>query len=271
MTLEEIAEAVRLLFPDPNPHFVRAVLSDALAEQGKTWREWLEESGTLERLAECMCLERTQWTWAYYEDEILECSEQHRAWRFAHGIPEPLADDAPPWDRLAEIFGLPPVRVEVGVPPRSVNRADEDLHWRPPCPALAHLVLLRVVPPVEFSQLSLGGAVADLHPEAVNYRLRLGDGDRWACATVLRLKRYVTLLREMSRGTPEQLRVLDLVGDGEAAQVERDGTLEEERIDSIAARAGCTPEFVRSVLSNWWKADQVFRRLGSLPLDERDA
>ncbi len=198
LSLSEIQTAANGLYRDPDPAFTRGVLRDALSELGKNWEGWMEESGTLMRLAECMVLTllRGPWPMPTGVDTNL-----HAEWRRAVNThPEALEPDGKLYAALCSAFGVPAVQIEVreveydgrnagwNNPGRMVER------WSPPSIPLAAATLRAFLAMQEqgldvaaylkdtrgrrpFWQGEGHKAVMANHPNATAYRLRLADGD----------------------------------------------------------------------------------------------
>lgn len=170
MTFEEINGAANQLYRDPCPEFVRAALCDALAEMSPamTWAQWLNESETLARLAECMVavLNRghgREWP----TNERLGKWLETVGWAPpGFGEPNPFVmasslggpprggPDAVCWEphyaALATCFGVPPIVVEVWTvgdhdPPvrrnRGISMGGEAWDYWPVAPTVALAVL----------------------------------------------------------------------------------------------------------------------------------
>jgi len=169
-------------------------MRDALEELGITWSQWLEQSGNLARLAECMVL-ASNGAASNLPDAI-----EHFVWLDRLGVPlgGNAEDTLPRYVALAPVFGVPPLQVEVREEEMEVTDHGQDLNrvlvWRPPSVALALETLRASLPggpvpfvfsPAEQALASLTSNAAALeriesafhthHAEALAYRLRLGD------------------------------------------------------------------------------------------------
>jgi hypothetical protein len=173
MTLDEINEAALLLYRDEQPAFRRGVLCDALSELSPalTWREWLEVSGTLDRLAECM---------VQAEDESLEVSPELMAWIARLEISPRRFSETPHlfFRDLCAVFEVPIVQILVSELFRLSFTNTQS--WVAPSRGLARVVLqecLRAAGnwPLDGRILSgeaVRNAVRRFHPRAVGYRVR---------------------------------------------------------------------------------------------------
>jgi hypothetical protein len=177
MLLDEISLAAQGLYRDESPEFTRGVLSDALADlpRSKSWPEWLEESGTLQRLAELMCImlgraPNDLWNlWRLDEEARERVTQPHYDWRRKAGIKN-VMNDPPPWINACRAWGVPPVMIEV-------DRS---------CPALslARSVLERALALADHPPEQLVAEIAAAikpevfraNPYTTAYRLRCGEG-----------------------------------------------------------------------------------------------
>jgi hypothetical protein len=189
MKLEEIHRAALGLYKDPSPEFVRAVLKDALRELSppRSWAQWLVESGTLARLAECMVIDLggpEAGSWA-----------GHTEWRKELGISDELAS----YREISAAFGVPEILVAV----RESSASFQQYLWAPPQATLALAVLRESIaspelvellrsaprtcltsPPwpawpdreITDNPLPVDRHVRACHPAIWAYRLKLGDG-----------------------------------------------------------------------------------------------
>lgn len=199
MDLPSITAAALTLYKEQSPDNLRSLLADALAEHHRmTWSQFLEKSGTLERLAECMVLMGTGYEPWEFDD--------HAAWRDAIGLPankNETSVGAHPelYPALCAVFGVPAIQVEVALP--SARWSPNPEGWSAPSVPLAlatlregmnanefraeepdviqrapsNFVWLASAPGKVIQMTGLRDAVRQHAPSATQYRVRAADGE----------------------------------------------------------------------------------------------
>lgn len=167
----------------PPPETPWQIFRDFVCEQAgdDAYVQWLESSGTLERLGEMATL---------YQHGSHRISPELEQWWRGKGLAitsivmNPLGYFA----QMCEAFGVPPVLVEVtvGIESRwSDGRTAVNHEWAPPSPALATAVLRLAVEVgwkwlhMPYAQQQIGDAAKQNHPNAIAYRLRLLPDGEW--------------------------------------------------------------------------------------------
>lgn len=166
------------------------IFRDFICEQtgdDGAYARWLSESGTLERLGECISL--LQWPVTAVlgrgEPSIVElrrdeaCTFRHWLYgvAYATGHLQSGQVNVNGWSKLCMAFGVPPVMVEVQSAPT--------MPWSVPSPQLATAVLRLAVEVgwkwlhMPYAQQQIGGAAKQHHPTAIAYRLRLLPDGPW--------------------------------------------------------------------------------------------
>lgn len=123
MTLDQITAAALTLYKEQSPDQMRTLLAEILAEHHRmTWSQFLEESGTLERLAEAMA-------YGHIPSGRSTPSKAFDDWLDAVGH-----DGFFDFTKLCGVFAVPAVRVEVF---RPMYEWPSDTVWMPPSVPLA--------------------------------------------------------------------------------------------------------------------------------------
>lgn len=190
MNLETVARMARDLYRGTIP---LEVCQDACLDLRPPlrWREWLEWTWTINRLAECMPLSIVPGTMVY-------------DWLSSIGALDGMG--TPAWfTSLCDAFGIPPVMVEVEERVWEFDDFEEtsQLQWLPPSPLLAlevlrtallalelpepmPLICLNPGSPLYLDERRIAGAVHLHHPYATRYRLRIRERD-WVELRIVRL------------------------------------------------------------------------------------
>jgi len=153
---------------------LREPMRDALEDLGVTWAQWLTQTETVERLAECMLLalgadttkDPVRWT-------------NHFIWQRAIHLGSGKHLTSARYLTVASAFGVPPLFLEIGRAAVSAPNLDQTLHkrWRPPSAELAMIVLQQAV--------DLG-----------EYASRMTTDEREAATTSQRVHRESSILME---------------------------------------------------------------------------
>lgn len=203
LTLNEIRLAALSLYRESNPDDLRALLTEALANHRLEWREFLEKSGTLARLAECMVIggggllsEDMRKLYSFYD------------WSASVGIPKGSSTRQylELYPALCQCYGVPAVQVEVGVYRLSGEISPNErfafsgtisiLEWGPPSVSLATEAIRESIywtTPAPNLELTADGwlmlerygngretiiaAVRRDHPDARRFRVRIAGGE----------------------------------------------------------------------------------------------